>query len=134
MQAEAGATIHSNVYVMRGQEQPLLGLLDAQRLGIIQMNMKGAAQKEDVVARLEKVKKEQTAKLGPVSGGQSQQEIDRKMKSITDKFPSLYTGLGRAKVEPVHIEVDKKVKPIQQKRRNIALHYVDWLRKQLSEL
>ena len=134
MQAEAGATIHSIVYVMRGQEQPLLGLLDAQRLGIIQMNMKGAAQKEDVVARLEKVKKQQTVKTGAVSGGQSQKEIDREMKIITDKFPNLFMGLGRAKVEPVHIEVDKKVKPIQQKRRNIALHYVDRLRKHLAEL
>ena len=134
MQAEAGATIHSMVYVMRGQEQPLLGLIDAQRLGIIQMNMKGAAQKEDVVARLEKVEKEQTVKSGPVSGGQSQEEIDREMRSITDKFPNLFSGLGRAKVEPVHIEVDKKVKPIQQKRRTIALHYVDRLKKHMTEL
>ena len=42
MRAEAGATIHSMVYVMRGKEQPLLCRIDAQRLGIIQMNMKGA--------------------------------------------------------------------------------------------
>ena len=67
MQAEAGATINTMVYVVKGQEQPLLGLADA-------------------------------------------------------KFPELFTGLGRAKVVPVHIEVDPKVKPIQQKRRNIALH------------
>ena len=29
MRAEAGATIHSMVYVMRGKEQPLPGLMDA---------------------------------------------------------------------------------------------------------
>ena len=102
MQAEAGATIHSMVYVMRGKEQPLLGLLDAQRLGIIQMNMKGAGQKVDTVARLEDAGKQPTVNTGTVSGGQTQQEINRKMASITGKFPDLFTGLGRAKVEPVH--------------------------------
>ena len=134
MQAEAGATIHSMVYVMRGKEQPLLGLLDAQRLGIIQMNMKGAGQKVDTVARLEDTGKQPIVNRGTVSGGQTQQEISRKMASITAKFPDLFTGLGRAKVEPVHIQVDPKVKPIQQKRRTIALHYVDRLKKHLEEL
>ena len=60
-----------------------------------------------------------------VSGGQTQREIDRKMESITNEFPDLFKGLGRAKVEPMNIEVDQKVKPVQQKRRNIALHYID---------
>ena len=130
MRAEAGATIHSMVYVMRGKEQPLLGLKDAhaQRLGIIQMNMKGAEQKVDTVARQEKLEEQPAVKTGIVSGGQTQKEIDRKMESITDEFPDLFTGLGRAKMEPVHIEVDQRVKPVQQKRRNIALHYIDRLR------
>ena len=52
MQAEAGATINTMVYVLKGQEQPLLGLADAKRLGILTMDMKGAAQKTDTVARL----------------------------------------------------------------------------------
>ena len=56
------------------------------------------------------------------------------MKEITDRFPKLFTGLERAKVEPVHIEIDSKVRPIQQKRRNIALHNVDKLKKHLREL
>ena len=69
-----------------------------------------------------------------VSGGQTQQEIDRHMEGITDKMPELFQGLGLAKVEPVHIDVDSKVKPIQQKRRPIALHYVDRFKKHLEEL
>ena len=112
----------------------MLGLMDAQRLGIIQMNVKGAEQKEDRVARLEMLVKQPAVKTGIVSGGQTQKEIDRKMESITDEFPDLFTGLGRAKVEPVLIEVDQRVKPVQQKRRNIALHYVDRLRDHLAEL
>ena len=134
MQAEAGATIHTMIYVVKGQEQPLLGRGDAQRLGILKMDMKGAARKADIVARLEKVTKQPAVVTGPVSGGQTQQEIDRHMKEITDKFPKLFIGLGRAKVAPVHIEIDPKVRPIQQKKRNIALHYVDRLRKHLKEL
>ena len=57
-----------------------------------------------------------------MSGGQTQREIDRKIGNIMDKFPDLFTGLGRAKVELGHIEVDQRAKPVQQKRRNIALH------------
>ena len=86
------------------------------------------------MARLEKLEKQPVVKTGIVSGGQTQREIDRKMESITNEFPDLFTGLGRAKVEPMHIEVDQKVKPIQQKRRNIALPYVDRLREHLAEL
>ena len=37
-------------------------------------------------------------------------------------------------MELLHIEVDPRVKPVQQKRRNIAVHYVDRLRKHLDEL
>ena len=69
-----------------------------------------------------------------MSGGQTQREIDRKIENITDNFPDQFTGLGRAKVELVHIELDLRVKPVLQKRRNIALHYVDRLRKHLDEL
>ena len=93
--------LHGVCYVMRGKEQPLLGLMDAQRLGIIQMNVK-----EDRVARLEMLVKQPAVKTGIVSGGQTQREIDKKMECITDEFPDLFTGLGRAKVEPVLIEVD----------------------------
>ena len=31
--------------------------------------------------------------------------------------------MGRAKVEPLHIETDRTVKPIQQKQQPIALEY-----------
>jgi hypothetical protein len=77
----------------------------------------------NTVCRLENVNKQPAHMAGIVSGGQTQQEINRHMVEITDKFPELFTGLCRAKVEPVYIEVDPKVKPIQQKRRPIALHF-----------
>ena len=39
-----------------------------------------------------------------------------------------------AKVEPVHIEVDERIKPVQQKKQPIALHYVDKFKAHLEEL
>ena len=50
------------------------------------VNMRGAAQ-EDMVAGLEKVEKRQPVMTGKVSGGQTQQEIERKMQAITDEVP-----------------------------------------------
>ena len=39
-----------------------------------------------------------------VSGGMKQNEIDKKMTKIVDKFKDLFVGLGRAKgVDPIHI-------------------------------
>ena len=69
LQAEAGATINTMVYVAKGQEQPLLGLGDAKRLGILSINMKGGARKTDMVARLEKVIKQPAQASGPISAG-----------------------------------------------------------------
>ena len=79
MKAEAGATIRSMVYVIRGIEQLLLGLEDAKRLGIIRMNMRGASQQVDTVARLERVVKQPAVKTGVVLGGQTPEIINREL-------------------------------------------------------
>ena len=71
---------------------------------------------------------------GPISGGEEQAEIDRNMKDIVDKYDQLFTGIGRAKVEPVHIDVDPAVKPTQQKRRPMAIHYLEKFKAHLEEL
>ena len=134
LQAQAGYSIQSMVYVVRGEEQCLLGKEDAKKLGIIDLNMQGRPKTEDTVNRVQKVIKEAVPVSGQVSGGQTQLEINRNMEKIIGKLPKLFQGLGRAKVDPIHIEVDKKVKPIQQRRRPIALHYVDKLNKHLEEL
>ena len=48
------------------------------------------------------------------------------MKSVVQDFSSLFVGRGRAiGVEPILIEVDESIKPIQQKRRVIPLNYVE---------
>ena len=37
---------------------------------------------------------------------QTQREMDRKLQTVNDQFYDLFTDLGKAKVKPVHIEVD----------------------------
>ena len=61
-------------------------------------------------------------------------EIDKRMLEITSKYQKMFTGIGRAKVEPVHIDVDPTVRPIQQKRRPMAIHYVEKFKAHLEEL
>ena len=37
-------------------------------------------------------------------------------------------------MDPIHIEVDDRIKPVQQKRRPIAIHYLDKFKAHLEEL
>ena len=39
------------------------------------------------------------------------------MDKIMNKYKTLFEGLGRAKLEPIHIEIDRTVKPIKQKQQ-----------------
>jgi transposase InsO family protein len=79
-------------------------------------------------------RKKELVKEGEVSGGQTQQEIDCRMKEITAKHSAVFEGLGRAKVDPIHIEVDPNIKPVKQKERRIALHYKEKFKEHLKEL
>ena len=57
------------------------------------------------------------------------------MRKIVGNHQKLFSGLGKATgVEPVHIEIDKTVPPVQQKRQSIPLHYVDRFKAHLEEL
>jgi len=60
---------------------------------------------------------------GTVSGGQTQSEINQNMKNLTDKYETLFEGLGKAKIEPVHIEIDPKYNPLQQKKQPITFQH-----------
>ena len=42
--------------------------------------------------------------------------------------------LGRAKVDPIHIFMDPNTKPVQQKQRKVALHFIPRLKKHLEVL
>ena len=131
--APGGATTSTIVYVVRGSGQSLLGLKDAEDLGIIEINPEGRMDRQ-VVRQLVSDKKKKVPDTGVVSGGQTQAEITSNMTMLVDKFTDLFTGVGRAKVDPIHIFMDPNVKPIQQKQRKVALHFIPRLKKHLEEL
>ena len=132
MRAAAGAEITTIVYVVVGEAEGLLGLLDAEKLGIIKINPEG--ERSEVIAQITGVKKLEKVNEGVVSGGQSAAEIKDKMSSLVGRYPAVFEGLGLAKVDPIHIAVDPKVKPVQQKPRPIALRYVDKFNAHIKEL
>jgi hypothetical protein len=123
MRAESGKSVNTLIYVVKGECQSLLGLKDGKELGIVRICPQGFAKEEGValtkeegVAQLSLMKKERLMRTGLISGGEEQVGIDRNVKEIVHKYDQLFTGIGRAKVEPVHIDVDPEVKPTQQKR------------------
>ena len=132
LEAAGGAKIKTIVYVVEGECQSLLGLRDSEKLGIIKIDPEGAVKEEQVI-QLSQSKK-LIHETGWVAGQQSQGDIEAKMIRIMDRHCNIFKGIGRAKVEPVHIEVDPEVKPKQQKRRPIAIHYVDRFKAHLMEL
>ena len=116
----SGATTRTVIYVVKGEKQSLLGLKDGRALGIITITPEGRS-KEQEVRRLSDERKQEVSRQEVISGGVNQQEINLKMERLVELHKSVFKGLGRAKVDPVHIEVDASVKPVQQKRRPIAL-------------
>ena len=76
MQNEAGKKIKTMAYVVRGQKESLLRKKDGEMLGIIKIQKRGDPPSEEV-RRLETEKKRGNIKEGTVSGGQTQEEIDR---------------------------------------------------------
>ena len=130
--AMGGAEIQTIVYVVAGETESLLGLSDGEALGIININPD--SNNNETVMMMEAEEKTDVPKEGIVSGGQTQEEIDKATKDIVDRHPKMFLGLGRAKVDPVHIDIDKTVKPVRQKRRPVAIHYRQRMKDNLEEL
>ena len=129
----SGATTRTVVYVVKGEKQSLLGLKDGKALGIITITPEGRS-KEQEVRRLSDERKQKVSSQKVISAGMKQEEINLKIESLVEKYKSVFKGLGRAKVEPVHIEVDPSVKPVQQKRRTVAFKYQEKFRRHIQEL
>ena len=134
MMAECGQEVQTLVYVVAGETESLLGLKDALALGIVKINLEGQKMVEvDGVRQLYDMPRQMPGP-GVISGGQTQEKIDGLMAELLKPHQQLFQGIGVAKVEPVHIEVDNSVKPVQQKRRAIAIHYLDKFKEHLEEL
>ena len=133
LEAKAGAKCKTMVYVIRGVAENLLGKTEAVRLGIVEFYPEGAA---EFVRKLSETWKKEVPKAGQiVSAGMTQLEIDDKIESIVKEHSGLFEGFGRVTgVDPIHIEVDDSVKPVQQKRRPIPLKYVERFEDLLDDL
>ena len=60
--------------------------------------------------------------------------IDHMLERIVEQHTKLFQGVGRAKIEPIHIYMDSTVKPTQQKQRKVAIHYLKRFERHLKEL
>ena len=101
-------------------------------LGIIKICPRGDSVEK--VCRLTPVKKIDPPTSGVVSGGESQVQIDAKIEALEEEFQSLFQGIGKAKIDPIHIYTKKGRKPVAQRQRPVAIHYMEPLRKHLDEL
>ena len=133
MQNQMGKQRKTLVYVVQGQTESLLGKLDAEALGIIQIVPEGSAP-GDGVHRITPVTKDPVNMSGVVSGNQTQAQIDKKMESLIKEYSMLFKGIGKAKIEPIHIYTKKGREPVAQRQRPVARHYMEPLKKHLEEL
>ena len=110
---KCGKEVKTVVYVVEGETQSLLGLRDAKALGVISTKPEGRLYVEDV-NMVTNFKKVEPKLEGVVSGNQTQIEIDAIMEKITERHQDVFKGLGRAKVDPIHIEMNPSFRPVKQ--------------------
>ena len=61
---------------------------------------------------------------GIVSGGETQQAMDKRIQDIIRDFPLVFTDTtGRFRGEPIKIQVKSNAVPVIQAPRRIPLHY-----------
>ena len=136
-----GYHTNTTVYVTKGQTESLLGREDAIDLGIIQINPDGRKPTQERAPRTSRQEDTRSCSRSPepvrsrspepvrhitpetllapkeegiVSGGQTQAEIDASMDKITAEHAAVFEGMGRAKVDPIHIQVKEGARPVTQ--------------------
>ena len=114
MRSVSGAEVRTIVYVVQGQQQSLLGLRDGEALGIIEIKPEG---RYEMVGRVTPEYKLPPPGEGEVvSGGQTQAQIDSKLEKIIEGYTSVFEGIGRAKMKPIHIFLKEGVVPDSRNR------------------
>ena len=139
--AQAGAAISTYVYVNDDDsESSLLGKNDAERLGIIQINLRGSREEIKLEPEKEITPEEEVQRIklcrraGLKKGsGETAKEDDKKMNKLVKDYAGIFQGIGEYRGEPVRIKVDKDASPIIQPPRRIPLHYVEPLKEHLEE-
>ena len=142
MQAEAGALISTWIYIHKcSTEKSLLGEKDARRLGIVTINLKGAQEEIPLEEETESVNfvpyavRTDSPTTGIVSGGETQDEIDRNMTLMKQKYPKVFTSrTGKYKGGPIKLHYPDNYDPHIQPNRRIPIHYVNPAYDELQKL
>ena len=131
--AERGASINTWIYVVNSEkESSLLGETDAIRLGIVKLDLKGAAEE---VRQITYIPRKEPKDGEIVSGQQTQHEIDETMQQIRVEYGNIFSdSTGKIKEAPIKIQYDKNAKPVIQRRRKIARNYLDPLPEELKSM
>ena len=142
LKCENGAEIKTWVYVINDKkETSLLGEHDAIRLGIVKIDLKGA--KEEVVEVVRNVQYQPKSEIPQaseiVSGGETQEEIDKNMEALKMKLgPELFTDkTGKFKGKPIPIQMKDSSKVFTttiQPARRVPLQYRDKLDRALNDM
>ena len=133
LRAQAGAVIATHIYINEGDsETSLPGKKDAERLGIVKINLGGS--REEVnrikVCRKSNPKEEKGESKNP----ERERENDKEMDELAKEYEGIFKGIGKYRGEPVKIQFTANVAPIIQPPRRIPLHYVQPLKDHLAEM
>ena len=132
--AERGAKIDTWVYVVNNKrQQSLLGESDAVRLGIVKLDLKVST--EEVIGRVSYTLKPDPPSNGIVSGNETQEEINKRMKAMINQFPSVFTNVtGKFQGEPIKIQLKSDMSPVIQPPRRVPMYYRERLRQELEKM
>jgi hypothetical protein len=108
-------------------EQPLLGKIDGERLGIIKLNPRGAT--EEVINQITQIPKaKQLAKERFV-------EDSKRSESFISELPQLFSNrTGKFKGKPIKINVKADAVPIIQGARRIPMHYIKPTKREIKRM
>ena len=141
LRARAGATIVTFVYINDDDtETSLLGKRDAQRLGIVKINLQGEEEEVQLEGEAEadecrRVKLTKKSSLVKERTKVDQAKVDEAMNQILEEYSDIMSGgIGKYKGDPVKIQMEEGVTPVIQPPRRVPLHYVQPLKDHLEEL
>ena len=140
LKAKAGAIVTTYVFVNDSdRDSSLLGKEDAIRLGIVRVNLNGAAVEvnpegtgaPEEIRRLKMVTLEELR--AEKKGDGQTKETAHNMEQIVEEYRDIFGGVGKYRGPAVKIQLKEGVKPVIQPPRRIPLHYVEPLKDHLKE-
>ena len=117
--------IATHVYISKDDnETSLLGKIDAERLGIVKINLRGSREE---VNRIKVCRKSELKKKKGEKPEKEKEDVE-KMDKMVAEFGDIFKGIGKYRAEPVKIQIPDNISPIIQPPRRIPLHYVQPLK------